>query len=701
MLRFPRRTLTAVVALAAATAACPVVPAHEVAPGGVLTHGPDPEPPLAERTASDAIRAGLTSATPQKVPCAGNGTSGKRVQVMYVRASNAPDNYAASKAAVAAGAIDADRVFRESAAETSGMRRIRFVHDAYCNLSILNVVLDPSALISGDLGPTSTALKALGYTSTDRKYLLFVDHAANLADDVNCGIGGLYKWDDQPGAANASNGGPGFARVGPNCWNVTNSVAAHELMHNLGAVQNSAPNWNGVGHCLDDTDRMCYDQFVAGFTFNPTACLNHERLFDCNHDDYFHTDPPAGNYLDTHWNTADSQYLSSTPEDHWGFVQADDPTAASAYTPDTDRNQNSTYTPNTVARTGTGVYAVTFPNLASYGAQSGSAAASAVGTAGEHCTVSSWNSNGTPDTTVIVRCFDAAGVPADAVFDASYIRPTASSAPFAYLWAQDEAAASYTPSTHHQFNSTGATNTIVRNSTGDYTVTLPGLATSGGTVKVTAFSAASSYCKASDWDAAGADERVDVLCFDSTGAPADVKFTLSFADDTQHPGQRGVLGLRLGQRRGRAVLHAELGLPVQLDRGDQHDHPDRGRALHGHAPGSRQRAVRHQPRHRARDRPPHDEQALRGGRLPQRVRPAGEPDPALRRRGVPHRGGHAVRQQVRRAVHPLRIREPSLHERVPRAERGGLGGKVAAEPARRARRCPPPSRRSRDGVRRR
>jgi hypothetical protein len=293
-------------------------------------------------------------------------------------------------------------------------------------------------------------------------------------------------------------------------------------MHNLGAVQNSAPNWNGVGHCLDDTDRMCYDQFQAGFVFNPTACLSHERLFDCNHDDYFHTAPAAGSYLDTHWNTADSAYLSSTPEDHWGFVRSDDAAGG----------QNSTYTPNSVTRTGTGVYAVTFPNLASYGGQSGSAAATAVGTTGEHCTVSSWSANGTPDVTVTVRCFDAAGAPADSVFDAGYIRPTSSSAPFAYLWAEDAAAASYTPSTYHQFNSTGATNTIVRHSTGDYTVTLPGLASAGVTVKVTGFSSVASYCKAADWDAVGADEHVDVLCFDSTGAPADVRFTLAFADDT-------------------------------------------------------------------------------------------------------------------------------------------------------------------------
>ncbi len=49
---------------------------------------------------------------------------------------------------------------------------------------------------------------------------------------------------------------------------------------------------------------------------------------------------------------------------------------------------------------------------------------------------------------------------------------------------------------------------------------------------MTAFSSTPSFCKASDWDAAGADERVDVLCFDSTGAPADTRFTLAFADDT-------------------------------------------------------------------------------------------------------------------------------------------------------------------------
>ena len=40
------------------------------------------------------------------------------------------------------------------------------------------------------------------------------------------------------------------------CW--VDTVAAHELLHTLGAVQASAPNATDYGHCTDEWDVMCY-----------------------------------------------------------------------------------------------------------------------------------------------------------------------------------------------------------------------------------------------------------------------------------------------------------------------------------------------------------------------------------------------------------------------------------------------------------
>jgi hypothetical protein len=160
---------------------------------------------------------------------------------------------------------------------------------------------------SGDdtFGNTINALKALGYGSTARKYMVFVD--AN----VYCGIGNILN-DDQPGQANANNGGPSYGRTDTGCWG--GSVAAHELMHNLGGVQLSAPHTSGGWHCYDEYDRMCYNDGGSYFTGGGTLkylCPNsgHDRLFDCNHDDYYSTYGTPGAYLSGHWNVVNNLFL--------------------------------------------------------------------------------------------------------------------------------------------------------------------------------------------------------------------------------------------------------------------------------------------------------------------------------------------------------------------------------------------------------
>lgn len=265
------------------------------------SHGPD-EPLPGVDVSADAATMVLPDSAPP-VECYGDGTDGRRVQAVYAVAADRPDRYDALVGGIRQDAKDVDTIFAGSAAATGGVRHVRFVTGAGCVVEVAKAVMSAG----GDDSFTNTIneLAAQGFNRSDRKYLIWVD--AN----VYCGIANV-NGDDRKTASNWNNSGPDYARADAGCWG--GHTEAHELMHTLGGVQLSAPHTSGGYHCVDEYDVMCYSD-SPNFPAMQIVCLpqaTNENILDCGHDDYFHTDPPAGNYLASHWNSADSGFLATT-----------------------------------------------------------------------------------------------------------------------------------------------------------------------------------------------------------------------------------------------------------------------------------------------------------------------------------------------------------------------------------------------------
>lgn len=246
-----------------------------------------------------ALSTCASAPTPSAVICDGDGTSGYRVQVLYVRPVSTASRYAEYLSRFQQWAYEADKIFTDSAAQTGGVRHIRFVTDASCYPVITEaVVTDDAAAI---MPMTISELMVQGFSRTDRDYLLFMDA------HYGCGVSSFFVVDDSPGPDNEHNTGPHYSRVDNTCW--SGIIAAHELAHIFGAVQTSAPHSDGNWHCTDSYDNLCdrSGHFAANATICPDQAM--DRLLDCNHDDYFSTNPPAGSYLATHWNIANSRFL--------------------------------------------------------------------------------------------------------------------------------------------------------------------------------------------------------------------------------------------------------------------------------------------------------------------------------------------------------------------------------------------------------
>lgn len=250
------------------------------------THGGDPVP---RGEAAIAF-----SSTPTPAACVDGSDSIYHALVIYARAQDDSDQYATTVPTLRDMVADANQWLVDAADATGGPVRLK-VKCTAGQVEVRNEVL-PTKLCCDTFSSIQSDLRALGYNDPRVKYWVFYD-------DTGFSFGGQANIfnDDRPGADNPHNGnsGPMFA-ITYGWWSAFTML--HELGHNLGAVQKTAPHSTLEFHCRDGLDVMCYaDIGPLGPLYRSDVCAP-PTPFDCNKDDYFHRNPPLTNYLATHWN---------------------------------------------------------------------------------------------------------------------------------------------------------------------------------------------------------------------------------------------------------------------------------------------------------------------------------------------------------------------------------------------------------------
>ncbi len=263
----------------------------------------------------DDPAAGDGEVPPLELVC-DRSSSRRRVEVLYGHAPGAED--LAARRDELEDHVRFAQLQYDFSAFAAGSERAwvpRFVTEGTgedCRVRITPVELSDAAMARLDI--PYAELEQQGYADPERAYLLFVD------DGPYCGMGTIETERTGPDSdhpdpevnPNNARRRAAYTRIDEPCWGL---AEAHELGHNLGAVQQSAPNSTAGAHCTDGYDAMCYDDGSAGSGgYNEKACPDELLYFalDCNGDDYYAPVPAPGSYLASHWNIVDNDWLLET-----------------------------------------------------------------------------------------------------------------------------------------------------------------------------------------------------------------------------------------------------------------------------------------------------------------------------------------------------------------------------------------------------
>jgi hypothetical protein len=255
-----------------------------------------------------------------------DGGAAPSISLVYAVPSDQPNRFRQT-----AGILQpaATAIGRFVALESGGSKTIRFETGTSCGPEYLRIAFvrlgQPRvAYLDSNGAPVMPLVRdeverALPAPAGPRNRLVYVDglvdEAAGYAEVVDA---------DEPGPGNPHNAGGLFAfvwgaREAPSRRDVPSYayLMLHEVTHNLGGVQRSAPHTSGAWHCTDEFDVMCYDDGGTPQR-QKIACRARSGMlvgaYDCNQDDYFNPSPAPGSYLASHLNVYDSAFLGSCRE---------------------------------------------------------------------------------------------------------------------------------------------------------------------------------------------------------------------------------------------------------------------------------------------------------------------------------------------------------------------------------------------------
>lgn len=256
-----------------------------------------------QRTSDDTLNASAT---------------GARIKVVYAYAWDQPNRFDAYKDLIQS---DVAAVAQWVAGSSGGLRTIRFDTGTSCGPSYVDIAVvrlpRTRTAYTGSSSRAGWVIDDVGDAPLNMSgvhdVLVYADGL--YADDGVVGTAELPS-DDTPGSGNDSNLGGATAMIwgdgGPSFTDDRLTTFLHEVSHNLGAVQDSAPSSTLAGHCNEVFDVMCYaDGGPRGTnTWMVSACPYATLLpYECGVGDYFNPSPAAGTYLATHWNLFNSAFM--------------------------------------------------------------------------------------------------------------------------------------------------------------------------------------------------------------------------------------------------------------------------------------------------------------------------------------------------------------------------------------------------------